>query len=231
MNTVKGLLLCIFQYFNSKEILTVIMRTISSAALIFISSILQLNAQSLAGEYYLQGVMETASGFKLNTDSSFEFYFSYGALDRYGSGKWSVNKDSIIFNSKQYPGKDFKLVNSVAATNNVSVLKIENANTNLYRLVYCRFKSADTDTIINFDEDGTLVFPFAVDSIELLSELCSERSSTFAVNAKPSVYTFNFEPWILEVFFNNHALHYSDDYLEGRHPLLDDKIYRFNKEK
>jgi hypothetical protein len=207
------------------------MRTIISAALIFICSLLNVNAQkNLTGEYYLQGVIETASGLKLNADSTFEFYFSYGALDRYGSGKWSVNKDSIILNSKQYPGKDFKLVNTIAATNNIAILKIENPNTNLYRLVYCRFKSAGADTIINFNEDGTLVFPFAVDSVELLSELCSERSSTFAVNAKPSVYTFNFEPWILEVFFNNHALHYSDDYLEGRHPLLDDKIYRFNKQ-
>jgi hypothetical protein len=207
------------------------MRTIISAALIFICSLLNVNAQkNLTGEYYLQGVIETASGLKLNADSTFEFYFSYGALDRYGSGKWSVNKDSIILNSKQYPGKDFKLINTIAATNNIAILKIENPNTNLYRLVYCRFKSAGADTIINFNEDGTLVFPFAVDSVELLSELCSERSSTFAVNAKPSVYTFNFEPWILEVFFNNHALHYSDDYLEGRHPLLDDKIYRFNKQ-
>lgn len=208
------------------------MRTIISAALIFICSMLNVKAQkNLAGEYYLEGVMETASGLKLNADSSFEFYFSYGALDRYGSGKWSVNKNNVILNSKQYPGKDFKLVNTIASANNVSLLKIENSNTNLYRLVYCRFKSGGADTIINFNGDGTLVFPFAVDSVELLSELCSERFSTFAVNAKPSVYTFNFEPWILEVFFNNHALHYSDDYLEGRHLLLDDKVYRFNKQQ
>ncbi len=207
------------------------MRAIIFTAFISICSMHHANAQkNLSGEYYLQGVMETASGLKLNTDSSFDFYFSYGALDRYGSGKWLVNKDSIILNSKQYPGKDFKLVNAVAAANNVSVLKIENQNTNLYRMVYCRFKSAGADTIINFDEDGTLVFPFAADSIELLSELCNERSSSFTVSKNPSVYTFNFEPWIAEVFFNN-ALHYSNDYLEGRHPLLDDKIYRFNKEK
>ena len=52
------------------------MRTIISVAFIFICSILRANAQkNLAGEYYLQGVMEIASGFKLNADSSFEFYF------------------------------------------------------------------------------------------------------------------------------------------------------------
>lgn len=38
---------------------------------IFIFSIcITMNAQStIAGEYYLRGVMETASGFKLNADS------------------------------------------------------------------------------------------------------------------------------------------------------------------
>ena len=45
-----------------------------------------MNAKnSLAGEYYLKAVMETASGFNPHSDSTFEFFFSYGALDRYGS--------------------------------------------------------------------------------------------------------------------------------------------------
>jgi hypothetical protein len=45
-----------------------------------------------AGIYNLEGVMETASGFKLNADSTFEFYFSYGALDSMvkGSGNLST---------------------------------------------------------------------------------------------------------------------------------------------
>ena len=41
---------------------------------------------TVAGEYYLQGVMETASGFKLNEDSTFQFFFMYGAMDRVGEG-------------------------------------------------------------------------------------------------------------------------------------------------
>ena len=34
-------------------------------------------SNSLVGEYSLVGVMETASGFRLNPDSTFDFYFSY----------------------------------------------------------------------------------------------------------------------------------------------------------
>ena len=102
----------------------------------------QLLAQkNIDGEYYLEGVMEVGSGFKLNADSSFEFFFSYGALDMYGSGKWSIRKDSIILNSKTSPGKDFKLVSSVTSKNNFSTIKLENENTGLYRIVYCRIRS------------------------------------------------------------------------------------------
>ena len=199
---------------------------------VFTSLMLNLNAQkNITGEYYLQGVMETASGFKLNGDSTFEFFFSYGALDRYGSGKWSMNKDSIILNSKPSPGKDFKLANSIASTNKFSIIKIEDSNTNLYRFIYCRVKTAIEDSIFSFGNDGSLVLPFAADSIEFLSELCPERSSVFAIDKSSMIYMFNFQPWILEVFFNQTAFHFKDDYLEGKHPLLDDKVYRFEKEK
>ena len=192
-----------------------------TAALFFVftSLMLNLNAQkNITGEYYLQGVMETASGFKLNDD-------------RYGSGKWSMNKDSIILNSKPSPGKDFKLANSITSTNKFSIIKIEDSNTDLYRFVYCRVKTATEDSIFSFENDGNLVLPFAADSIEFLSELCPERSSVFAIDKSPMIYTFNFQPWILEVFFNQTAFHFKDDYLEGKHPLLDDKVYRFEKEK
>ena len=63
--------------------------------------------ENIAGAYYLQGVMETGSGFKLNKDSSFQFFYSYGALDRYGSGKWKLENHKIILNSKPYPGQRF----------------------------------------------------------------------------------------------------------------------------
>ena len=60
---------------------------------------------TIIGEYYLKGVRETASGFKLNADSTFEFFFSYGALDRMGSGTWQKQGDQIIFSSAKTKGK------------------------------------------------------------------------------------------------------------------------------
>lgn len=193
-----------------------------------------LNAQNnlIAGEYSLTGVMETASGIQLHTDSTFAFYFSYGALDRYGSGKWRVHGDNIVLNSRPYPGKDFKIVDSASIKNDFTTIKIEDPNTNLYRLVYCLVKRPGGDTLLNADDKGIIIVPFAIDTIHLLCELCGERMTSFAINPqKENSYTFHFEPWIPEVFFKSFALRFAGDHLQGRHPLLDDKDYDFTRVK
>ena len=187
--------------------------------------------KNVSGEYYLEGVMETASGFKLNKDSTFDFFFSYGALDRQGLGKWMIRSDSIVLNSKPYPGKDFKLVKQTASNSKFPVLKLEDANSNLYQFVYCLLHSSAKDTLLRFDADGLVELPYAADSVILSSELSAERISSFVLSAQAAEYTFNFEPWIFEVFFKDYKLHFAGNYLEGKHPLLDDKTYRFNKQE
>ena len=56
--------------------------------------------EKVAGMYYLQEVKETASGFKLEKDGTFKFFFSYGALDRYGSGNWTMQDDQVVLQSR-----------------------------------------------------------------------------------------------------------------------------------
>jgi len=36
-------------------------------------------SENIADAYYVRVVMETGSGFKLNEDSSFQFFYSYGS--------------------------------------------------------------------------------------------------------------------------------------------------------
>jgi translation initiation factor IF-1 len=50
---------------------------------------------ALAGEYSLGGVMETGSGLLLRNDGSFEWYFSYGALDLGARGTWTRTGDVV----------------------------------------------------------------------------------------------------------------------------------------
>ena len=185
--------------------------------------------QNIAGEYYLQGVMETASGFKLDEDSTFQFFFSYGALDRYGEGKWSISNNKIILNSKPYPGKDFKMVSSEKKNDYFITVRIQNSNPNVYRWVHCLVTTNEGDTLFDATRDGVIQLPPTTDSIRIVSEFCSERISSFPVDNKFNYFTFQFEPWAPEVFFNNFELQFVTDHLEGKHPLLNDKIYEYVK--
>ena len=44
---------------------------------------------SLAGHYYMRGVMEVGSELQLKANGEFEYILAYGALDEYATGCWS----------------------------------------------------------------------------------------------------------------------------------------------
>lgn len=183
-----------------------------------------MNAQTkhFAGEYYLQGVMETASGFKLNDDSTFEFFFSYGALDRYGSGTWSIKNEKIIFNSKPKPGNDFKLVSTSRDEHDFITINFPGLNQQYTSYFYCLINTADGTSVLKADSHGDIaIADKAIDSIQLVFEFCPEKVSGFAIDArKNNVYSFSVEQWMMEYFFKDFGLQIKDDHLEGRHPLL-----------
>src|SRR5262249_41084480 len=70
----------------------------------------QMDEKKIPGEYDLQGVMEVGSGFVFHPDHTFEFFFSYGSVDRQGIGTWKLESSNIILNSEPWPGSDFKMV-------------------------------------------------------------------------------------------------------------------------
>ncbi|MEI9912817.1 MAG: hypothetical protein WDO71_26115 [Bacteroidota bacterium] len=92
--------------------------------------------EKTAGIYYLQDVRETASGFKMNSDGSFQFFFTYGALDRYGSGNWTLDDDHIVLQSRPWDGKDFAWMGSKIVNENFITAKIVGGNPVLLRHVF-----------------------------------------------------------------------------------------------
>jgi hypothetical protein len=50
---------------------------------------------ALAGTYHLEGVMETGSDLLLRADGTFEWAFTYGALDLLAKGRWHAEGDGI----------------------------------------------------------------------------------------------------------------------------------------
>ena len=191
----------------------------------------QQKASTAIGEYYLKGVMETASGFKLNPDATFEFFFSYGALDRSGSGTWKQEGNNIIFKSK--PGtKGFALINSNSVDDDQLTIKIVDANPSMRSHVYAVIKSGEKQSEQITDKNGMISFPKQqADSILLILEFCPEKVFVFSNSNKlHNNFEFRFEKDMMEVFFDNLVLSLNgEEGLEGRHPLLKEGTYHFKK--
>lgn len=185
---------------------------------------------SPVGEYYLQGVMETACGFKLNKDSSFQFFFSYGALDRFGEGRWTTKGNTIVFNSKPKPAHDFKLSASGAGHQNKITIELKEMNKMLLRHVYCKIKGGGKEQEEMSDENGMVQFDVQpVDSIELIFEFCPEKKSLFTVPAGNHHFEFIPEPWLMEVFFENFFLTQTEEGLRGGNPLSNESSFLYQR--
>lgn len=191
----------------------------------------QTKSTSIVGEYYLKGVMETASGFQLNEDSSFQFFFSYGALDRYGKGKWTVKDNTVVFESDAKPTQDFKLTHKTVVEGAKTTIQMKNMHPLLLQRVYCIVKSGGKQMEGMTDAKGRVTFDLSqVDTIELLLKFCPEKKSVFKVNAMSSQqFQFEPEPWLMEVFFQNFSLQLTKDGLTGGHPLSDKTNFHYQK--
>ncbi len=192
-----------------------------------------LRAQSkIEGAYYLRGAMEVGSGFLLKPDSTFQFFFAYGALDREGSGKWTIKGKHVIFNTISRPQSDFTLINSSTVNNNFTTIKIVDSNKNLLRYVYAYLKFSDTTLEEKTNDEGELEIPRkGVENISLVFEFSPEKISNFKGGKDYNYYEFRMESTITEVFFENFQLQIGSDELKGKHPLLDEKEYVYEKEK
>jgi hypothetical protein len=187
---------------------------------------------TIPGEYYLRGVTEVGSGFLIKPDSTFEFFFSYGALDRTGSGKWIAKGNEIILNSKPRPLHDFALISSKLITNDFITIKITDNNELLQRYVYAKMKFADTAMEGMSNQEGAIKFPRKnMENLSLQFQFCPEKTSVFELDKEHNYFEFRFEPWIVEYFFNDYHLTMDGKDLKGKHPLLDEKEYRFVKSK
>jgi hypothetical protein len=174
--------------------------------------------------------METASGFQLKPDSSFLFFYSYGMLDRFGRGTWTIDHDRVILNSRTRPAVDFKLLASRKIPGDSITISIKDNNSTLLRYIHCQLRSSSGIKELKTDEAGYAIFaPVTHDSLALLFQLCPDRFSVFRADPNANYYEFGFEPWIIEVFFENFPLQFSTTELFGRHPLIQGKEFHYEK--
>jgi hypothetical protein len=89
------------------------------------------------GEYTFH-MHEMVAGFKFSTDGKFDFYYSYGAVDRTASGTFTVEGKTIKLKSNKEPGKDFTVTNQSKQGEGYSI-KVEDENKYLLNYIRCSF--------------------------------------------------------------------------------------------
>ncbi len=192
----------------------------------------QSKNDSIAGEYYLTGVREMASGFWLKPDSSFEFFFSYGALDRTGKGRWRLNDaNQVIFTSGPRPAADFTLTGSSKKENKDVMFRIVHNSPLVLATIIFRVQTATGEIDKKTNSQGEAIFPPGnYDKVHLLFELCPDRFTTIQLpKGDFNEYSFRMEDWITEVFFDQMRLTWKDGGLIGAHPLMEGNEFTYQR--
>jgi hypothetical protein len=193
----------------------------------------QPKTASPVGEYYLRGVMETAAGFKLDEDSTFQFYFSYGALDRQGRGKWKMEGDKIIFDSNPKNLQDFKLTSSGKDQKAGITIIFTGGNAAINKYLHAIVRTGTKEEHTAAGNDGIAMLPaMKADTIILFFEWCAEKQSVFTPDrTSDNHYTFELLPTIFDVVFDNFKMSVQPDKITGALPFSGDMACNFVKEK
>ena len=186
--------------------------------------------EKVPGIYYLHGIKETSSGFRLNPDGTFQFFFTYGALDRYGSGTWKLDSDTVVLQSLPWPGHDFTLAASGNVDDDLVTVKIL-GNPQLVRHVFVSLDDGETGTWVKTNAHGEAGFrKRSVSSISIVFEFCPERYTKVIIeNPNLNYFELRFDQWLMEVFFKNFVLKIEKYALSGKHPLMRGEKYEYER--
>lgn len=191
-----------------------------------------MNSTTISGEYYLQGMREMASGFLLKPDHTFQFFFTYGALDRVGSGKWAVENGRLFLNSLAKPPNGYTLVKSGKKEHDFIQIVLEGDNHMAMRHTFVSLEDGAEGSWKQMNQQGDVQFPKQeIHSISLLLEFCPERIAVIPVAYKDhNEFIFRLGPSIIEVFFDNFSLQAGPNALSGGHPLMQGNEFRYAKQ-
>jgi hypothetical protein len=191
-----------------------------------------MQAKQIAGEYYLTGVMETASGILLKEDYTFDFYYTYGVVDRIGAGKWELKGQNILLHSDDKDEQDFTLVKKIYQPEEVcNTIRIVHPNIPILSYTECLLQNAETQVILRADKNGIIEFEKKLyNHISLFHILYSDEPVHFEINTlQYNLYIFKIENTLGKIRCNSIELTCSDDALFGPHPILKDKLYTYKK--
>lgn len=176
--------------------------------------------KTFTGNYRLTGVHDMASGFQFNIDGTFNFFYMYGAVDRFAKGTYQIVGDTIKLISEKEPGNDFNIKAQSKKTGKFKVL-VEDNNPYLISYVTAIVLKGEEMQYFESDKDGVIDIDMkACDKIflkhELYIDIPTEIKSTendnnyFEVSLKESLQQVSFRG--IDLFFDGDNLRCYSNY-------------------
>jgi hypothetical protein len=178
-------------------------------------------AQVPDGVYRMSGGHEMVAAFEFNKDSTFKFYFIYGAVDRNSSGRYSVHDGTIILHAQKEPGKDFTITNQEKRGTGTAI-KISDRNVYLIRNVVGIFKKGAEQDQQFSDQDGYMHSNLAdCDTIYVIHTLFPDVPTIIKKKEPQNNYfEISLNPSLAEVSFQDFTLSIDPEGLTGSLPWI-----------
>ena len=197
----------------------------------FYSSITKTDAQALTdsavcGEYYLEPIREVASGIMLKNDFTFEFFFSSGALDRFGTGTWNEglskeNKKIVELNSDPSKKNPLTLVKTSQKKGKETTVQMIDINPSLSSY-FIAIGFIENDTVYTHcNQEGEAVLDGEnFDSLQIVFEFCPDHMLSISSTKNDNYFQVKCDENLFEIFFRDFTLSVNEDGLEGNHPVI-----------
>lgn len=168
--------------------------------------------QSFVGRWHLRGKAEMAAGFDFRPDSTFQFYFSYGASDRVAKGTWKAKGDTVFLKSNKPPGKDFSILKQSAGGKEFHI-RVVDKNPLLVDQVRCYAFAGGSPQIFESDRQGEIHIPWQqCDSLYLQHPMFPDIASRIMGKNNPNRnFEVGLQPSLMEVSFKGILFWRGDD--------------------
>ena len=185
------------------------------------------------GEYFLYGEREVGAGFMIHPDSSYQFYLSYGALDRQSSGKWKIIGNEIILNSYDKSRQHFSLQKQEKIQGDGIKIIFSKTNPQMYDYLHAILITNGQTKEEKANKAGEIIFPNEKgDTLKLFFDWCPDKVSVFAIKeSNNNNFTFTPLPSFTDIVFDELSMQLTADELSGPLTFLDEKKLRFKKGK
>lgn len=179
-------------------------------------------AQQIEGVYRMTGGHEMVAAFQFKKDSSFEFYFIYGAVDRKSSGRFTIHDRVIILHGDKVPGRDFTIVRQEKRGEGTSI-KISNPNPSLVRNVVGIFKKGTQEDDQYSNDKGDIHSNLNdCDSVYVIHTLFPDVPTSIKQNQgnRNNYFELTLNPSLAEISFKDFTLSINEEGLTGSLPWL-----------